>query len=119
IFKGDNHESYGFQEDIFETFHPDYELEKSFFIKQLENMEEELKDDRFGNENRIGINEHNDELIIKYDKKDNRIIIKENRRTLGYFSDLDLFLSLFCKSLSLVLKEIEETNLSNDFKIQE
>ena len=118
IFKGENQEGYSFQEDIFETFHPNYELNKSLFIKQLEDMEEELKNDRFGNNNQIGINGYNDELIIKYDKKDNRIIIKENRRTIGYFSDLGLFLSLFYKRLSLVLKEIEETNLSKGFKIQ-
>ncbi|MEB9975575.1 hypothetical protein P4K82_29240 [Bacillus cereus] len=101
--------------DVFENFYPENIPKKALFIKYLEMIEEELKNDEFGNFISIGINHYNSELIFKYDIKKNQVIVKEKRKTIGYFLGFEEFLSLLYKQLNNTLLQIKKRKISKDF----
>ncbi|KQU27074.1 hypothetical protein ASG65_00415 [Bacillus sp. Leaf13] len=108
----DEEVKYKYNGNIFENFTNKVIPRKSLFVKWLEIVEKFFNQD---GEVHISVNDYEKTLILKHNKNKDHLIIKENRRILGYYPEIKGFFQAFNNQLLLAKEKIKESKISKDF----
>ncbi|MFE4239839.1 SMI1/KNR4 family protein [Peribacillus butanolivorans] len=108
----DEEVKYKYNGNILENFTNKVIPRKSLFIKWLEIVEKFFNED---GEVHISVNDYEKTLILKHNKNKDHLIIKENRRILGYYPEIKGFFQSFNNQLLLAKEKIKESKISKDF----